>query len=104
MVMYAKAKLNEPMGLSEFQQIRRGMSIWMLQENAGFTFKEARVLMTDRRLESAEDLAKILGVTKQELSDIENSARAKIDGIKDLDAALNGYFPLVIDYSIRKCS
>jgi len=96
--MYAKAKFNEPMGLSEFQQVRRAMSIWMLQENAGFTFKEARVLMTDRRFESEEDLAKILDVTKQEIIDIENSARAKVGRINDLDATLKGYFPMAIDY------
>ena len=98
MVMYAKADLYEPMSLSEFQQVRRGMSIWMLQENAGFTFKEARVLMTDCRSESEEDLAKILEVTKQELLDVKNSAIAKMEGIKDLDATLKGYFPLIIDY------
>lgn len=102
MVIYAKAKLNEPMSLSEFQQVRRGMSIWMLQENAGFTFEEARVLMTDFRFESDEDLAKTLGVTKQEVYDIEVSARAKIDEIKDLDATLQGYFPMAIDYGVKR--
>jgi len=101
MVMYAKADLYEPMSLSEFQQVRRGMSIWMLQENAGFTFKEARVLMIDIRSESEEDLAKILDVTKQEILDIRKSAIAKIEGIRDLDATLKGYLPLVIDYGKR---
>jgi len=104
MVMHAKAKLNEPMDFEEFQQVRYGMALWMLQENAGLTFKEARVFMAGYRHESTEDLAKALNVTKQAVYNLASSARAKIDEIEDLDAVLKGYFPLVVDYGIKRKS
>jgi len=102
MVMYAKAKLSEPMEFEEFQQVRYGMAIWMLQENAGLTFKEARVFMAGSRHESTDDLAKALGMTKQAVYNLASSARAKIDKIEDLDAVFKGYFPLVVDYGIKR--
>ena len=102
MVMYAKAKFNEPMEFEEFQQVRYGMAIWMLQENAGLTYKEARVFMANTRHESTEDLAKALNVTKQAVYNLASSARAKVDQIEDLDAVLKGYYPMVVDYGIKR--
>ncbi|MCL2295592.1 MAG: hypothetical protein FWC29_00715 [Methanomassiliicoccaceae archaeon] len=66
------------MELEEFQQVRRGMTIWMLQENADFTFKEARALMMDIWSESPEDLARILKVTEEEIQNLRNSAIEKL--------------------------
>lgn len=102
MVMYARAKLGEPMDLKEYQQVRYGMSLWMLQENAGLTFKEARVFMANDRLESTEDLAKALGVTKQGIYNLASSARAKMEKYEDYNEVFKGYLPLVADYNIRR--
>jgi len=99
MVKYAKAKLDEPMELYEYQQVRYGMCIWLLQEKAGFSFEEARVYMADSRLESAEDLAKTLNVTKQTIHNLASSARAKMDKIEDHDEVFMGYTPLMVDYN-----
>ena len=102
MVTHANAKLGEPMDFDEFQQVRYGMTIWLLQENAGLTFKEARVFMADTRQETTEDLAKALKVTKQAVYNLASSARAKMDEIEDLDAVFKGYFPMIVDYGIKR--
>jgi len=104
MVMYAKAKYGEPMDFEEYQQVRYGMSMWMLQEKAGLTFKEARVYMADDRLESTDDLAKALNVTKQAIYNLGSSAKAKMDKIEDYDAVFMGYFPLMVDYGLKRKS
>ncbi|MCL2295593.1 MAG: hypothetical protein FWC29_00720 [Methanomassiliicoccaceae archaeon] len=102
MVICAKAQFGEPMGFDEFQQVRYGMAIWLLQENAGLTFKEARVFMAGTRQESAEDLSKALNVTKQAVYNLASSAKAKMGEIEDLDSVFKGYFPMIVDYGIKR--
>jgi len=102
MVMYAKAKFGEPMDFEEYQQVMYGMCLWMLQENAGLTFKEARVYMADDRVESTEDLAKALHVTKQGIYNLASAAKAKMDKFEDFEPIFKGYYPLVVDYNPRR--
>jgi len=102
MVLYAQAKFGEPMDFREFQQVMYGMALWMLQENAGLSFKEARAYMAGDRNESTEDLAKALGVTKQGVYNLASSARAKMEKFEDLDKVFMGYFPLIVDYSPKR--
>jgi len=87
------------MDMHEYQQVRYGMCIWLLQEKAGLSFEEARVYMADDRLESAEDLAKTLNVTKQTVHNLASSAKAKMDKVENRDEVFMGYSPLVVDYS-----
>jgi len=101
MVMQAKAAVGEPIDIFEYRQIRYGMALWMLQENAGFSFKEARVFLADERGESVDRLAKELKITKQAVYNLASSARAKIEKIEDLDSVFKGYYPLVVDININ---
>jgi hypothetical protein len=97
MVKYAKAKQGEPMEYEEYQQVRYGMALWMLQENAGLSYKEARVFLAEERYESTEHLAKALNMTKQGIYNLASSAREKMEKIEDIDAVFKGYFPLIVD-------
>ena len=102
MVIHAKAAVGEPLDFPEYQQIRYGMALWMLQENAGLSYKEARVFLAPERGETVEHLAKTFKMTKQAIYNLSSSARAKIEKIDDLAAVFNGYYPLVVDYNIKK--
>jgi len=101
MVMYAKAGIGDPIDSIEYMQIRYGMALWMLQENAGLSFKEARVFLAPDRGESVEHLVKSLKVSKQGIYNLSCSARAKMAKIEDFDAVFNGYTPLVVDINIK---
>jgi len=101
MVMYAKASAGEPMEIEEFQQIRYGMALWMLQENAGLSYKEARVFLAEERFESVEYLAKALNMTKQGIYNLSSSAKAKMGAIEDFDAVFKGYYPLIVNVNPR---
>ncbi|MCL2317998.1 MAG: hypothetical protein FWC44_02955 [Methanomassiliicoccaceae archaeon] len=89
------------MEIFEYQQVRYGMALWMLQENAGLSFKEARVFLADERGESVDHLAKELKVTKQAIYNLSSAAKAKIEKIEDLDAVFKGYYPLVVNIYIK---
>ena len=82
--------------LTELTQIRYGMALWLLQENAGLSYKEARAYLADYREETPEYLAKMLGIKKQTVYDLRSSAKRKLDG-KILDEILMGYTPLIIE-------
>jgi len=97
MVLRANLKLrNKEIEVMEAYQIYYGMGIWLLQENAGLTYKEARVYQSDMRNESTEQLAESLGITVQTVYDLRRSARKKLDG-KILDDILMGYTPMTIE-------
>ncbi|MCL2147796.1 MAG: helix-turn-helix domain-containing protein [Methanomassiliicoccaceae archaeon] len=99
MVLRTKLHMGqEGMDPMEIYQIRYGMGIWLLQENAGLTYNEARAYMSDMRNETTEQLAEALGVKKQTVYDLRNSAREKLDG-KLLDDVLMGYNPLTRETS-----
>ncbi|MDR0309588.1 MAG: hypothetical protein LBH88_02375 [Candidatus Methanoplasma sp.] len=102
MVMYAKAKFGEPMEIEEYIQVRYGMALWMLQENAGLSYNEARAYLAYERGESTEDVAKALRITKQAVYNLSSSARAKIEEAGELDEVFKGYFPLVINVNPKK--
>jgi len=102
MIKHAKAVFGEAMEFWEYQQVMNGMSLWMLQENAGLSFKEARVYMADSRFESTDDLANTLNVTVQDICDLASSAKAKMKKVEDFEAVFKGYFPLVVDYNPKR--
>jgi len=87
---------NPSVSTDEIYQIRYGMAIWLLQENAGLTYKEARVFMASVRNERAEQLAEALGIKKQTVYDLRRSALQKLRG-KKLDDILMGYSPIVME-------
>jgi len=97
MVIRAKAKVGEPMEMEEYQQVAYGMTLWMLQENVGLSYKEARAYLAPERYESTEDLIKALKVTEQEVHNLVASAEEKMNKIENWDSVLNGYFPLIVD-------
>ncbi|MDR3282447.1 MAG: hypothetical protein LBS92_02410 [Candidatus Methanoplasma sp.] len=102
MVMDAKFSYGGDCSHEEFQQIRYGMALWMLQENAGLSYGEARAFLADERLESTADLSKALGVAKATVYNLASSARAKLEKFDDLEEVFKGYWPLVADVNPRK--
>ena len=87
---------NPSVSSTEIYQIRYGMSIWLLQENAGLTYGEARVYLAHTRNESTEQLAEALKVSKQTVYGLRRSARIKLDG-KLLDDVVMGYIPGIME-------
>jgi len=87
---------NPAVSSTEIYQIRYGMGIWLLQENAGLTYKEARAYLANMRNESTEQLAEALDVNTQTVYDLRRSAKMKLDG-KLLDDVLMGYNPMTME-------
>jgi hypothetical protein len=81
---------------TEIYQIRYGMGIWLLQENAGLTYNEARTYLSGMRNESDDQLAEALNVKKSTVYCLRASARKKLDG-KLLDDILMGYTPMAME-------
>lgn len=81
---------------AEFLQIRYGMSIWLLQENAGLTYREARVYLSHERNETEEQLAETFGIKLRTVRGLRRSASKKLEG-KDLYDILMGYDPPLIE-------
>ncbi|MDR3206568.1 MAG: hypothetical protein LBT41_05725 [Candidatus Methanoplasma sp.] len=101
MVMDAEFSYGGECSHEEFQQIRYGMALWMLQENGGLSYAEARVYLADDRFESTNDLSKALGVTKATVYNLASSARAKLEKFEDREKLFRGYWPLVVDVNPR---
>jgi DNA-binding CsgD family transcriptional regulator len=72
------------------------MGIWLLQENAGMSYKEARVYLSFMRNESNQQLAETLGVSVRTIQRLHRSAAEKLDG-KSLENILAGYMPMVME-------
>ena len=89
---------NPAVSSTEIYQIRYGMAMWLLQENGGLSYNEARVYLANSRNESNEQLAKALKVNKQTIYDLRRSAKEKLDG-RLMDDIYMGYTPLIVEVS-----
>ena len=52
--------------------------VWYMEENAGLTYKEARVILRDIRGESVSDLAELFGCTTQAIHNFDRKAIRKL--------------------------
>jgi hypothetical protein len=96
MVRYARAKYGELMDTYEYWQIRYGMALWMLQENAGLSYEEARAYLAEDRFESVEHLADALDCKTEEVQKLFSVAEEKINTSGGIEAAFQGRFPLMV--------
>ena len=52
--------------------------VWYVEENAGLTYKEARVILRDIRGESVSDLAELFGCSAQAIHNFDRKAMKKL--------------------------
>ena len=98
MVKKAKANLMKVCDITEEMQIKYGVSFWLLQERACFTFKEATVFLAPYRDESIEDLAKRFKVSKKKIKKIRKSAYKKLEMFGGRKRVLMGYDPPIVTF------
>lgn len=81
-------------------QVTYAVALWLLQERAGLTYREARVLLAGFRNENTCDLVQGLGITDQAVYNLKQRAKNKIAASKMTeDEILSGYFPHSLDVS-----
>jgi hypothetical protein len=97
MVYIPEGAPGEPMDFEEYRKVRYGMALWMLQENAGLSYKEARVYLAEGRSESMEHLAESLDCTVEDICRFSSTAEAKMKNVKDINAVYRGYYPISMD-------
>jgi hypothetical protein len=91
-------------GTTEFAQIRYGVALWLLQEKAGLSYKEARVFLAHSRHETTEHLMESLGISRNTIYGLRRSAKKKVEKCNpapDLSDLLHGYVPIVLETNIR---
>jgi hypothetical protein len=99
MVERTNLHIGDPaVSMKEMNQIRYGVAMWLLQENAGMSYKEARVFLSGSRNENTEQLAEALGITIGRVYNLRKSAREKLEG-KSFDDIVMGYYPLMPEVS-----
>jgi hypothetical protein len=84
--------------LIETTQILYGVSFWLLQERACFTYKEAAFYLAMYRGETKENLIDRFKVSKKQIKRIRRSAEKKLERYGGLDEVLMGYIPRIGEY------
>jgi len=83
---------------TELIQITYGVSFWLLQERARFTYKEATVFLAPYRHESLDDLAERFKVSKKKIKKIRKSAYKKLKMFEGRKKVMMGYEPPIVTF------
>lgn len=64
--------------VSDLKMMDYAFLVWYMEENAGLTYKEARVILRDFRGESVSDLAKLFECTMQGIHNFDRKGMKKL--------------------------
>ena len=64
--------------VSDLKMMNYAFLVWFMEENAGLTYKEARVVLRDIRGESVSDLAELFGCTTQAIHNFDRKGMKKL--------------------------
>ncbi len=63
--------------VSDLKMMDYAFLVWYVEENAGLTYKEVRVILKDFRGESVSDLAELFGCTTQAIHNFDRKGKKK---------------------------
>lgn len=64
--------------VSDLRMMNYAFLVWFMEENAGLTYKEARVVLRDIRGESVSDIAELFGCTTQAIHNFDRKGMKKL--------------------------
>ena len=64
--------------VSDLKMMNYAFLVWFMEENAGLTYKEARVVLRDIRGESVSDLAELFECTTQAIHNFDRKGTRKL--------------------------